>query len=377
MTGEQIFVTLIKEAVVNPVPLFGGEAMATIKEIARLADVSIGTVDRVIHNRGRVSKETEKRIRQIIENLNFKPNVFARNLKLSKTFNLGILMPYPHQDSKYWEMPARGIRRASEELASHKVTVSFFHYDKYSEISFQQVNQQIENRKLDGLLVAPVISRVFGSFLEQLPENLPYVFFDSIIPGGKCISYIGQDSYQSGVLAGKLMGLLLKDAPDSTVAVVEFFPTDSVIEARASGFDYYTGDRSQTLTRLKTKTYHVDEKLGDEGIEILARRMISEHNDLRGIFVTYAATYKFARFFQEMAPEKDIHIIGYDPVEENIKYLKSGAIDFLISQMPERQGYESIYTLYRHVVLGETVDARMMMPIDILTKENVDYYFGP
>lgn len=347
--------------------------MATIKEIARLADVSIGTVDRVIHNRGRVSKDTEKRVRQIIEDLNFKPNVFARNLKLSRTFNLGVLMPYPFQDSKYWEMPARGIQRASEELASHKVMVSFFHYDKYSEISFQQVNEEITAKKLDGLLVAPVISEVFGSFLENLPEGFPYVFFDSIIPGGKCISYIGQDSYQSGVLAGKLMHLLLKDDRESTVAVVEFKPTDSVIEARAAGFEYYTGE----YTGIKTRTYHVDETLGDEGVEMLARGMLDETKDLRGIFVTYAATYKFARFIHEKSLKKDIHIIGYDPVEENIKYLKSGVIDFLISQMPERQGYESIYTLYRNVVLRETVEPRMMMPIDILTKENVDYYFGP
>ena len=64
--------------------------MATIKEIAELAKVSIGTVDRVIHNRGRVSKETEKKIKAIIDELNYQPNFFAKNLKLSKEFNFNL-----------------------------------------------------------------------------------------------------------------------------------------------------------------------------------------------------------------------------------------------------------------------------------------------
>ena len=60
--------------------------MATIKDIAKLANVSIGTVDRVIHNRGYVSPDTKKRVKQAIKTLNYTPNIYARQLKLAKKY---------------------------------------------------------------------------------------------------------------------------------------------------------------------------------------------------------------------------------------------------------------------------------------------------
>ena len=68
--------------------------MTTISEIAHRARVSIGTVDRVIHNRGRVAKKTEEKIKKIIKELDFKPNIYARNLKLKKHILSEFCCPY-------------------------------------------------------------------------------------------------------------------------------------------------------------------------------------------------------------------------------------------------------------------------------------------
>ena len=65
----------------------------TIAEIAKLAGVSIGTVDRVLHNRGRVAPKTVETIMAIIDEYGYQPNAFARNLKLSKTYTVGVLPP--------------------------------------------------------------------------------------------------------------------------------------------------------------------------------------------------------------------------------------------------------------------------------------------
>ena len=100
--------------------------MISIREIAKKAEVSIGTVDRVIHKRGRVSAETKEKIERIIKEVNYIPNAFARNLKLDKTFIFGIIIPYAHQDSHYWQIPIQGINKAQNELKSHKVNVKYF-----------------------------------------------------------------------------------------------------------------------------------------------------------------------------------------------------------------------------------------------------------
>lgn len=344
--------------------------MSTIKEIAKRANVSIGTVDRVIHDRGRVSPKTKEKILRIIEELDYKPNVFARHLKLSKTFCFGIVMPYPEQDSSYWELPGRGIVKATKELTTLQVNVEFYYYDKYSTISFEKVKNDMAEGKLDGLLIAPVLSDVFRGFIDEIPFNMPYVFFDSFVPDTRCISYIGQDSFQSGVLAGKLMSLLMMNNPGE-VAIVKFVPEDYVIEERALGFL----DFVRKNTQIKTFEYNIDENEGPEHFETVTRTILRDHKDLSGIFVTYAATYKLARYIKDNHKERSINIIGYDPVDDNIRCLKNGYIDFLITQMPERQGYEGIFTLYKYVVLKEKVQPDMLMPMHIVTKENVASYF--
>jgi LacI family transcriptional regulator len=64
-----------------------------IKDIARMAGVSIGTVDRVIHERGEVAEKTRLIVQQILKETNYSPNVMAQVLKSKKRFHLVSLLP--------------------------------------------------------------------------------------------------------------------------------------------------------------------------------------------------------------------------------------------------------------------------------------------
>jgi LacI family transcriptional regulator len=333
-----------------------------------LAGVSIGTVDRVLHKRGRVSPATEKRVLGIVKDLEYKPNVFARNLKLGKTFVFGILMPQPAQDSAYWTLPLKGVARAEAELRSQKIRVRRFFYSKHSEASFYRVKRKVLAASLDGLLIAPVASRQFEKFLRDMPERLPYVFFDSFIPGTPHLSSIGQDSFQSGVLSARLMKMLVTEP--GHIAIIRVLPKDYHIDDRVKGFLTYC----RRCPHVTSEVYEVD---GDEGHGAYGRvfdRIFRRHPDLRGIFVTNANTHPAAAYVKSRSAAGKVHVIGYDLIDENVRYLREGVVDFLISQQPERQGYEGIYTLYRHVILKEPVPKKVTMQIDIVTSENVDFY---
>jgi LacI family transcriptional regulator len=69
---------------------------------------------------------------------------------------------------------------------------------------------------------------------------------------------------------------------------------------------------------------------------------------------------------------KDIRLVGYDLLEQNIEYLNDGTIDFLINQKPVDQGYLSINYLYKKLVLKETVRDTDYTPVEIIIKENYD-----
>lgn len=343
--------------------------MVTVKEIAKRAGVSVGTVDRVIHNRGRVSKATTRRVKQIIKELDYKPNILARSLSRLKTFQFGVLMPQVSPDNHYWELAIQGIEKAYQELKLHKISISYFPYDGYSEKSFIQASHRVLEAKLDGLLMAPTIYKTFDDeFVKQIPKDLPYVFFNSTIPAANNISYVGQDSYQSGMLAGNLM-LMSIQQPGSLV-VLTMLHDDYHISKRQQGFEDYIKKHSN----MSIKVYGAMRTEDRETFQSVLDRIFSENNDLQGVYVTTALTYHVAEYLHNHDDLPRIRVIGHDLTNENVKYLKLGLIHFLIGQRPELQGYRGIYVLYRHVVAQETVPANIMMPLDIVTLANIDYY---
>ncbi|OGC02990.1 hypothetical protein A2V82_02735 [candidate division KSB1 bacterium RBG_16_48_16] len=342
--------------------------MSTIKEIAEKANVSIGTVDRVMHGRGRVSSETRKRVQQVIKELNYEPNLLARQLKLSKTYHFGVLLPQTIQDSRYWERPIFGIQKAQKELERMGVKVDFFHYDRYSESSFIDSGRRALMEELHGLLIAPVILNVAVEVVKQIPDDIPYAFFDSYIPDTKCFTFIGQDPYTSGRLAAKLMKMLVKG--DEQVAIIRMLPEDFHIDERVNGF------RSLFSNNLAEQcpVYDADVNEHKTAFTKLCEKVVEENKRLGGIFVTNALTHRVAEFLSSHPVRQKIYLIGYDLIDENVAYLRKDVIDFLISQKPSMQGYQGIYSLYRRIVLKENVAPKLYMPIDIITKENIDFY---
>lgn len=345
--------------------------MATLQEIAKRACVSIGTVDRVLHERGRVSAKTKVRIQRIVEELNYKPNMMARTLSLKKIFKFGVLIPQSHQDGKYWELPVEGVKRAFDELKIYNIEIVYFFYNKYSEISFQRAYEKAINYEnvLDGLVVAPVLSKASEKLISQIPKTLPYIFIDSYIPKSRSLSYIGQESFRSGILAAKLMQLEIREGE---LAVFRVLPKDYHIEDRIRGFCSVLENRRQ----YRIHVFDVDCQKKPNVFYELSEQIFRNYPEINGVFVPNACTHQVAEYLVSSKKANETVLIGYDLVEKNRKYLADGTIHFLISQRPAMQGYQAIFTLYRHVILKEPIEQKVIMPIDILTKENLDYYEG-
>ena len=58
-----------------------------LKDIAELSGVSTGTVDRILHNRGKVSEEAQKKVEKVLKEIDYHPNLIARSLALKKSIN--------------------------------------------------------------------------------------------------------------------------------------------------------------------------------------------------------------------------------------------------------------------------------------------------
>jgi LacI family transcriptional regulator len=148
-----------------------------ITDIARLAGVSIGTVDRVLHDRGEVSESTRSKVQRILKETKYSPNVMAQVLKSKKRVHLVSLLPRPTEDNPFWYKHSFGISRAIDELDPFPLTLSQVTFDMQSEDDFQMKINDVLKLKPDGVILAPIFkseSTLFCSILTK--EKIPFIF---------------------------------------------------------------------------------------------------------------------------------------------------------------------------------------------------------
>ncbi len=75
--------------------------------IAKMADVSVGTVDRVIHGRSGVSEASRKRVEEILEKLDYQPNMYASALASNKKYAFACLLPQ-HENRRILDRSGNG-----------------------------------------------------------------------------------------------------------------------------------------------------------------------------------------------------------------------------------------------------------------------------
>lgn len=133
----------------------------TIDDIARDLGVSKTTVSRAISGKGRIGKETVERVNEYIRKYNYKPNVIAKGLAQSRTFNIGMLMPgeYELVDLPFFQRCMMGVCEVASAM-DYDVVISMVNGNDMS-----QLERILENHKVDGF----VLSR---TLVEDIPAKL-------------------------------------------------------------------------------------------------------------------------------------------------------------------------------------------------------------
>ena len=344
--------------------------LSGVKEIARRANVSIATVDRVLHNRPGVSVRTKEKIDAIIKEMDYKPNLLARRLASKKVFKFAVLIPKESKETEYWRAPLEGINKAPTEDKKDGEGVFFFFYDLKARSTFSCEADKILKENFQGVIVAPsFISEAVVFFDKCKEKKIKCVFINSDISNVKPLSYIGPDLFQSGKLAGNLCKYLVPENGKVLVLnVSRVLDSEHHLLKKASGFKAYFEEIGAACA-IEVMTVHKTEY--ESVIGALSSYLANNKVDL--IFVTNSRVFTVAKYFEENKVS-GIKLIGYDYLEQNLKYLESGIIDFLICQKPIEQGYQSLFALYNYFVNENSVEKVQLMPIDIITKENYKFY---
>lgn len=342
-----------------------------IIDIAERAGVSIGTVDRVLHNRPNVSAKSRKKVEDVLKEINYQPNMFASILASKKKHAYHCLIPQ-HGDNSYWNEVEKGIEQAIANGSVFKLSLQIHYYNQFDLSSFNECGRSVMENEPDGVVIVPQAENSDSQLYTELEKNgIPYVFLDNDLPDRKAITYYGQDALRSGHFAGHI--LMSSANPTSEILLMKLIHNGRVAshqqQLRETGFKQYIANHypNCTITELPLTLS------ADEDYEMALDTFFSEHLNVRHCITFSSRAYILGEYIQRHGLS-GIHLLGYDMLERNVASLQNSGIEFIIAQHPWRQGYGCIRSLTEHLIMKHAVERYNYIPLELLTAENHHFY---
>lgn len=339
----------------------------TIRQIAQIAGVSRGTVDRALNHRGRINPEVAERIWKIAEELDYHPG--KRKASAQNTpedLKIGVITQMA--ESSFMLQIHQGIRDIERELKERGVTLCVCDLVSVNEEEQLKAINELEEKKIAALAIMPVESELIRRRLNRLMEEreIPVVTFNSDLVGTGRSCFVGLDNRKSGSTAAGLMGMLTRGKGKILIITGSF--TNSVNSLRVEGF---VDEAKHSFPGMELLGVQGSSGDPDEVEQIVVNTMEREP-DLAGIFVACMGQNGVSAAFKKLELTKRPYVIVYDITPENVQDLQEGNFDFLLDQEGYMQGYRAVRKLYEYLARGRQLRPEMMFTdIKIITKYNL------
>jgi LacI family transcriptional regulator len=292
-------------------------------------------------------------------------------LGANRSYRIAVLLPNPDQDP-YWSIARRGILQAEVEWQNYGVNLITCPFDMLRKESFEQAAEKVLRLNPDGVLIAPIFYHETLPFFDECQQrNIPFVLFNTNIKESKALYFIGQNLYQSGRVAAELICLGQSAPAQFGVLHIDEDLDDSIhLLEKERGFKDYVDEvfhgkaKVHSLNRTSSSDFSFKKKLAT---------LLGEPH-LKGIFVSSSQGTITAATFLKSERKHNIRIVGYDLLEKNVAYLRSGIVDFLIHQKPQQQAFLGVSCLANHLVFKKESLLSNQFPLEVITRQNLDSY---
>lgn len=338
----------------------------TQAQIAKLAGVSRGTVDRVINQRGHVDPEVEARIKKIAEELGYERNRAGSMLvRAKRSLRLGVVIQ--SVATPFMALVLDEIMKAKKEM--QKVGVELIVIERETIQLEQQLEDlaALEREGVNGIALTPVEDERILERIDELHANgIPVVTFNTDMPGSKRLCYVGQDNYLSGRACAGLMNMLLSG--HGTVLMLSGHFSNLSHRRRIDGFQSEVRSRYPALSLLPLERGNDDRQTCYDCV----RRVLNAHDDVRGIYLAANGQAGVCDILRELGYQEKIHFICHDLIDDTLKGLRDGTIDFVIDQNAALQATRPLEVLTNYLLTNEyPAEEYMLTPIDIRTSYNI------
>lgn len=296
----------------------------TIKKIAELANVSRGTVDRVLHNRGGVSDENRRKIEAIIKKYNYQSNRYAQALVNSKkTYRVGVVIN--NIGNEFFDYVLEGLVYETQKHSNiHLIIRNFKGYDEEKQI---EAIESIMKEKIHALIINPFNTERIIETLSKI--KIPIVTMNNDIDIEK-LAFVGCDYFNSGQLSGDIANIALPEGGNVAIIVGSYKIRGHV--ERIEGF--------KRTFRSRGKLVKTFENQDDEEVSYQLTKEIIKSNEFDLIYYAAAGISGGLKAIEEM--KSDIKVITVDETQAVRKGLAEGKILATITQQPYKQGSRSL-----------------------------------
>lgn len=340
----------------------------TLKEIAQMAGVSRGTVDRVLNNRGAVNPETAEKIRRIALAVNYTPNLAGKTLAVrKKQLKFGFVL-FNTYSNPFFADVMQGIEDRKEALKEYGVQVEVRHSELDNpELQSAQIDELVA-AGINGLAITPINHPIVVSKLKELAaKHIPVVTSNSDIPDCGRIAYVGSEYYKSGITAAGLMNMVCQG--QAQVGVVLGSSQVLCHSERVAGFT----DRIQACypnIRIIDTVANQDDDLESYAV---TSKMLLAHPEIDALFLAAAGVSGACRAVVDTKRYGQIKVISYDTTPSTCKLIESGAIVATIAQQPFTQGAKPLDILLDYLGMDIPPEREFYYTkIEIKIRENIE-----
>lgn len=315
----------------------------TIKQIAQACNISRGTVDRVLNNRGKVKPETEQLIRETANRLGYVPNPAGKALAAQKkNYVIGVLLI--SEGIRFYDEVIAGIERAEQEINSYGVSILLKTMRGY------QIERQLAlidemKDQINFLILNPMNDIRIADKIANLSEaGIEVLTINTDIEDSKRISHVGCDYVKSGETAAGLLGLVT--GGNVKVGIATGTPMLSGHNQRIIGFNQISKTKYPNMEVVDVIETNDDDICAFEN----TKEMLIKHKDIEAIYIVAAGTVGVCRAVKESGLIDKVTIIASDLIPETRDLIEEGIIKATICQQPFTQGYKAVHMAFQYLV---------------------------
>jgi len=337
-----------------------------IPQIAELAGVSIGTVDRALHGRPGINDETRQRVLDVAKSIGYRPNLAARSLSTGRRIRIGICVP---QEIRYFynELWA-GIQ---EEVGRYT--------DRGIEFVLRPIPglgkgerpafREIVDSRVQGVVITPgnpIAMTPLIDAAEASGVRVVCVSTDAPRSQRSCIACV--EPRLSGLIAGELMAKFV--SPGSRVAIITGMLRTVDHREKTEGFTGSFPEFCEGGSVAATIEAHEDP---DESFNKTCK-LLKRVPSLAGIYVNTVNCLPVCRALSAARSAGGVRLIATDLFREMVPYFAGGTIDASMHQRPYRQGQLAVRSLAEHLLHDTELPKTQYLNPGIILRSNLHLF---